>query len=357
MINELSHVRKWPFVETLMNNADGVPRGIVIIATNAGWAGTEAEQWQHTAMANDNWAVRMFREPAPWCSKEMVKEARIRNRGSEFARLWGGRWSSGLGAALSEFAIKRCFKLAGPLSLPEPGWDYIAGLDLGVSHDHSGMIVLGVSEEEQKMRVAWFKGFEPDTNNNGEVDLIAVENALVAMYGLFNLCWVGYDPAAGGSYMAQRVRRRGVPMHEVSFSSPKNREAMADALVQGVEAGILECYDDADGRLRRDFGKFDIKESAFGRSLTAVSDSHGHADVGVALTICLPKARDMIGIPGTFLRPDDVIATGPLGDDQMKEARETMSDELAEIYDSVDAVEEEHVSYISGVRIDWGDES
>ena len=102
IINELSHVAKWPFVETLMNNADGVPRGIVIIATNAGYVGTEAERWQQTALKNSNWAVRMWRKPAPWHSKPLVREARLRNRESEFNRLWKGIWTSGVGSALTE---------------------------------------------------------------------------------------------------------------------------------------------------------------------------------------------------------------------------------------------------------------
>lgn len=333
ILNELSHVTKWPFITALMNNAAGVPRGIVIVATNAGYTGTEAEKWRHAAMTSDNWAVRVRPRPAPWHSHALVREAKKLNARSEYDRLWWGKWVSGTGTALSELAIDRCFCLDGPMDGSETGWVFIAGLDLGVSHDHSAVFVLGVNDQEQRMRSAWFRAFEPLPENDGEVDQIAVEETCRTVYKRFGINWLGYDPAAGGSYMAQRLRRSGVPCREVTFSSPTNRTAMAESLISSIEDGILQCYDDPDGRLRRDLGKFDIQRDSFGVKLKAVSDQFGHADVGVAMTICLPRGRELLGLPGMgTLQPDDAMAD-VMTDERIEAARDGMPDGLADIYD------------------------
>jgi len=114
-----------------------------------------------------------------------------------------------------------------------------------------------------------------------------VEDACYKVHKTFRIRWFGYDPAAGGSFMAQRLRRRGVPMRELSFSSPTNLKNMATSLVQCMTSRTLEGFDDEDGRLRRDFGKFNILEKPSYYRLEAVSDEFGHADVGTALVICL----------------------------------------------------------------------
>ena len=137
IINELSHVTKWQFIENLMSNAAGVPRGIVIVATNAGIIGSEAERWKKNALANENWAVRIWADTAPWIGHQHVKEQRQQLREPEYQRLWRGVWISGTGAALKQGQISKCFVHKGPLDGPIPGWVFIAGLDLGVKHDRA----------------------------------------------------------------------------------------------------------------------------------------------------------------------------------------------------------------------------
>ena len=96
--------------------------------------------------------------------------------------------------------------------------------------------------------------------------------------------------------MAQRLRRRGLIMREVSFASGPSSSSMALSFVQLVKDGRLECYEDPEGRLRRDFGKFEIEyKPQQGYKLVAVSDEWGHADVGVALIMCLPEAVRLLG--------------------------------------------------------------
>jgi len=136
-----------------MNNADGVPQGVVIVSTNAGIKGTEAEQWKQNAVeqSGKRWSVHLWSHKAPWLSDEDVEEAKRRDPvGMEYDRLWEGKWISGVGGAVDEDSIDRCFRLEGPLEGPESGWQYLAAFDLGISHDHSGIIVIGVNERDQR---------------------------------------------------------------------------------------------------------------------------------------------------------------------------------------------------------------
>jgi len=337
ILNELVHVARWSVMEAHRNNADGVPRGVVIVSTNAGIKGSPAERWRKEALSNPKrWKVLIWDKRSPWVSEDDVREARRMDPiGSEYSRLWEGRWVSGTGSAVSEDVIDACFRLDGPLDGPEPGWRYVAALDLGVSHDHAGLVVLGANENEQRIKVACLDGWEPSLPNDRgvlEVDSGSVEDRCVEVWEAFGVEWLGYDPAAGGSFMAQRLRKRGLPMVEMSFASPANLTLMAKTFVQAVSDRRLECYEDPEGRLRRDFGKFSILHRPPNNyKLEAVSDEHGHADVGTALVICLPEAVRLLG-GADGLRPDDDVAYGDVSP-LTREEVESLPEELRELYD------------------------
>jgi len=129
-----------------------------------------------------------------------------------------------------------------------------------------------------------------DDKGKKEIDLSAVEAECFRVSRLYSIVWFGYDPAAGGSFMAQRLRKNNVSMKEMTFSAT-NLTAMATSFVQVMKDGIIECYEDPENRLRRDFGKFNIEHRPPSNyKLVAISDEFGHADVGTALVIALPEA-------------------------------------------------------------------
>jgi len=299
ILNELVHVTKWEVMQAHMNNALGVPMNVTIVSTNAGIKGTPAESWRKIALEEGSrWKPHIWSSPSPWSDPEDIKEARrLDPIGMEFARLWEGKWISGIGSALDEFTIDACFCLEGPTKRRKEGMFYYGGLDLGISHDHAGVVVLGVSHSENKVKLVYFEGFSPcvPVGKKLEVDLVKVEKRCSQVYEKYGITWFGYDPAAGGSFMAQRLRLVGVPMQEVCFSSRSVRTTMATTFVQAMKERKVECYDDANKTLRRDFGKFNIEHrppSSY--CLTAVSDEFGHADVGTAFVIALPPAASSL---------------------------------------------------------------
>lgn len=356
ILNELVHVDRWETMEAHMNNADGVPRGVAVVSTNAGIRSSKAEIWRDSALANpDRWTVLIRDRPAPWISDEDIEDARRRDPvGAEFARLWRGRWISGRGNAVDEATIERLFCLEGPRGR-ESGLEYVAGLDLGIKHDHAGVAVCGVDEPNLRVRVSLVRGFAPEKPNSEgkpEVDSDAVEREVLRIWREYRVGWFGYDPAAGGSFMAQRLRRKGVPMREVSFSKPAVQTAMAESYVTLAESGRLELYEDPEGRLRRDLGKFDVSVRPPSRyKLEAVSDEHGHADVGFALAICLPRAVEMLG-GFDRLRPDQDVAGGDRDyEDLTEEELDQMPAELREICEAYDDLGDDRL----GGKSPWDD--
>jgi len=128
-------------------------------------------------------------------------------------------------------------------------------------------------------------------------------------------------------------------MREMTFSSPTNKTLMALSFVTAVKGTKLECFEDPEGRLRRDFGKFSIvhtKQSGY--KLEAVSDEYGHADVGTALLICLPKALELLKT-GTAYASDDVLADD--GEELTEEERRGMPDDLRDIWEAYEEEDRE----------------
>jgi len=345
ILNELVHVDKWEVMEAHRNNADGVPYGVVIVSTNAGIKGSKAWLWRQNALENmrtkdkphGRWIVKILKGRAPWIDEADVEEARARDPvGSEFRRLWEGEWISGAGGAVTDEEIDRAFRLPGPTDKREHGWVYIAGLDLGVSHDHAGMVVLGINKQERQIRVVRLKGWAPtlDVNGKKEVPIDDVRRACLQAYKDYNIVWFGYDPAAGGSFCAQDLRKHWLNMRQVSFAGSASPTKMATSFVQAMKEGILECYEDPEGRLRRDFGKFEIKNLIpTGYRLVAISDEYGHADVGTALVIALPKAIELVG-DTPWLREDEVLGIEDDGKELSGVEVAEMPDVLRDIYEA-----------------------
>jgi len=298
LVNELSHIGNQEFAETLLDNADKVPFGLVIIATNAGFKPSWQANWRAIARDSDRWVFSVFGRPSPWILPESLEESRKRNSAKRYARLWWGQWVSGGGDALDPDWIESAIVGTVPMTGAEPGWTFTAGLDIGVRRDRTGFVVLACQAPNRPVRLAWAKSWTP---RGADVDLDVVEREVIAAWRKFNLRRVGYDPSQM-LHMSQRLRRVGVPMFEQPFVG-SHLDRMASALLQAFSCGDIELYRsplDDSAELIEDLGKLTIVDRGIrGYKLESVRDQSGHADLGVAMSICLVYAKKLASFSRT----------------------------------------------------------
>lgn len=298
VMNELSHVGKEEFAQNLLDNASKKPRGLVIVATNAGFQGSWQETWRKMARNSERWDFHSYCEPAPWLSEAEVEEARQRNSKNRFNRLYWGDWVSQSGDALDDDDIKASINPNLSPGVRRQGDFYVAGLDLGVKQDHSALVILAGSESTLQLRLVFAQAWKP-LANTGKVDLIAVERAIIDAHRLYKFAVVGYDPYQA-ALMAQRCTALGVPMQEMTFAS-SNLNLMASTLLDVFRSRRLELYDHP--ALIADLGRLTIEEKSYGHRLSATRNESGHADLATALAIALPLAVDRAGKPAFVIRP------------------------------------------------------
>ena len=299
ILNELHAITKWEFAENMLDNASKVPQGLVAIATNAGFTGSDAFRWREMARLSPRWSFHQFDQPAPWLDAEEIEEARLRNSAERFARLFFGQWSSGSGDCLDPEDIKAAIRFEGPLTGRDADfrqWQFVGGLDLGIKHDHSAFVVLGVKSGEERIRLAWVQNWKPP--RGGQVDLAGVERHIVEINQRMHLRMLRYDPhQCQGT--AQRLRRMGIMTEEVTFVG-SNLDLMATTLMETFRSQLIDLYDHK--QLIRDLGRLTIEEKPYGQKLTAISDADGHADTATALAIALPYAVRLLrsGVSGSL---------------------------------------------------------
>ena len=310
ILNELSHVTKQEFAENLLDNTAKVPRGLVVIATNAGHRGGWQYRWRELARTSSDWLFHQVSEPAPWLDASHVEEARRRNSNSRFLRLFHGIWSAGLGDALDEADISAAIdKRLTPMAASQVGYYFVAGLDLGIRHDHSALVVLACHGQTQRLRLAECKSWAPSRVTK-QVDLEEVERAVLNANQRFHFGSCGFDPYQA-ALMAQRLSRRNVHMSEVVFSG-KNLDSMASTLLDVFRSRRIDMYDEP--RLVADLQRLTIVEKSYGYKLEAVRDESGHADTATALAIALLMSKSAPqngGLPwGGVIRDFDLSAPG-----------------------------------------------
>jgi phage terminase large subunit-like protein len=292
VMNELSHVTKEEFAQNLLDNASKKAHGLVIVATNSGFKGTWQERWRTIARDSERWHVHTFSQPAPWISPAELAEAERRNSRSRFRRLFWGEWVSQSGDALDEVDIQAAINPNLQPGLLRQGDFYVAGLDLGIKHDHSALVVLAGSHQSLQLRLVEATSWAPDPST-GKVSLMRIEDAVLAAHGRYGLRVVGFDPYQA-ELMAQRLTARRVPMEQMQFSG-SNLNRMASTLLEVFRSRRLELYNHP--RLIDDLGRLNIEERSYGFRLSATRDESGHADLATALAIALPLAVDVASKP------------------------------------------------------------
>jgi hypothetical protein len=279
-----------------------------VVITNAGI--TEEWQWNlREAIRRDaDWYFSRLEGPqASWIKPKLLAEQARLLPSIAFKRLWMNQWTTGGGDALTEADIAAAFRAdLAPQFSAVPGFEYVAGLDLGVSRDSSALVVLGVRRSHAghgMIRLAAAKTWKPTPGCR--VNLTEVEDAIAEAHARFGLKACNYDPW-NAAHLASRLQAGGLSMYSHNLGkhhqtsrvtmvettpTPKNLQAMATVLIEAFNDHRIELFPLPE--LHRDLRRLRVEEKSYGFRLTAPRDATGHGDLGTAFTLALLAASDI----------------------------------------------------------------
>ena len=73
VLNELAHITKREFAENLMDNAEKVPNGLVIVATNSGILDSWSWEWRQNAKNSERWYFSNYDQPLPVGARQFLR--------------------------------------------------------------------------------------------------------------------------------------------------------------------------------------------------------------------------------------------------------------------------------------------
>jgi phage terminase large subunit-like protein len=294
VLDEITH---WPqsgedLWASLISSAAKRPSCFLQVITNAGAGAGTSWQWgaREEARQSTDWHFANLDGPqASWITEKVLAEQRRLLPAKTYQRLWLNQWSTG-GGALSGSDIEACISLEAPMLAREPGLVYLAGLDLGISRDHSSLVVVGADRKANRVKLAVVKSWQPPFG--GKIDLQLIQDEILRLHKLFALKRVLFDPYQA-ELMAQQLGRAGLTMESMAFTGA-NLNRMASCLVEAVQSHRLELY--REKQLIADLQGLNIVPKSYGLRLEAARNKEtGHSDRATALAIVLPAALDEAG--------------------------------------------------------------
>jgi phage terminase large subunit-like protein len=299
---------------SLLSSSAKRDTNMLVIITNAGM--TDDWQWKlrEKVRLSNAWFFHRLDRPAGWITDRALKEQEALLPSIAYRRLWLNEWTTGGGDALTEEVINAAFiPHLTPQQSAQSGYEYVGGLDLGVSRDASAVCILGVrrsAEGHGRIRLAFTRVWRPSRNQ--KVNLQEVEDTLRELHARFHLKALHADPwqashmlsrlQAGGLSVQSRVltKYRGqlpslavqVPTVEVPQTGI-NLQKMATVVIESFNDHRLELFPDED--LKRDVTRFRIEERSYGFRLVSPRDSIGHGDLGTAFCHALLGAYELAG--------------------------------------------------------------
>jgi hypothetical protein len=283
VIDEVSHISKWEFVQTLMDNAAKNPFGILLCMTNAGFLDSDAFKLRELARTSPRWYFSQFKDIAPWISEAEIRERQRATSAARFNRLWRGIWCSDAGDALDQADIDAAIVLSGPQGETDPMQQYVAGLDIGTRHDATALIVLSVNATLRRVELAAVESWK--ARHGREVNLMEVLESIRIIHDRFRPRW--YIDPWQGVMLRQMMARYGMPVEDLPFTAA-NLDRMASAVLNSFSARSIALYDEP--QLIADLRSFQLEDRGRTWRLIVKRNEAGHADKGTAFAIALPEA-------------------------------------------------------------------
>lgn len=313
--DEVVHWKKRDLWDSLLSSAAKRSNCMFVVITNAGIALEDEWQWQtrEIVRTDTNWYFSRLDGPiASWITKDRLAEQERLLPGVAFQRLWMNQWTSGGGDALRPEEIAAAFiDDLQPATSAVPGFQYVAGLDAGVSRDASALCVLGIRRSHYghgQIRLAHTQVWRPTKGQ--KVNLADVENALLDAHERFNLKTINYDPwelrylasrlQAGGVGRIDHNRYTGLPLIECPATG-QVLQRVASSVLEAFNDRRLELYHNDD--LRRDLTRLRVEERSYGFRLVSPRDMFGHGDLGTAFSLAVLAASELAAKPAIVVGP------------------------------------------------------
>jgi hypothetical protein len=286
ILDEWTHWRGRELFDALLSTRAKKRDCIFQVVSNAGYI----DSWQYpiyeAVKTEPTWYVPAMTGPPEWIQAELREQERLLPRAA-FDRLFLNRWVTGAGDAIDPEDIDAAIRHdLLPMTGNEQHVAFTAALDLGWRRDATSLIVLASDGHTKTVRVADICEWKP---GNAELNLMQVEEGVIAKHRQFGFRYVLYDPAQA-VLLAQRLRNAGINMREFPFTGP-NLHRSATALLDVFRNRRILLYEHEN--LIKGLRSLRIESKPYGFRLTAPRGPDGHADSAIALSVGIGDALDI----------------------------------------------------------------
>lgn len=338
---------------SLLSAAPKRKQCLLLVISNAGFGMGTSWQWKvrEFCRQSDAWYFhRLNGTVASWISQEHLVEQRAMLPPTAYNRVWGSVWAGTEGDAIDEEQVSAAVTLTGPMLTAEPGWSFVAGLDIGLKKDASALVILGQHVGYTETRASEPAATAPrppaveamldlglisrpiltqDTEQvyhapTGRIRLVdlfiwrpgagltvsltEIEETIRTLHSRYCLQLLAYDPYA---FQGPAERLQGtLPCEEVNPTGP-NFKSMAAATLEAFAERRIDLFDDGGDSqaLLADIRALRVVEKNYGLRLESPHGTHhggtNHGDAACALSLALHAIR-----AGLTRRP--VQDNGPL---------------------------------------------
>lgn len=283
---------------------------VFIVISNAGVGMGTSWQWKiREAMRTDE-AVYFSRQNGPtasWMTETRLEEQRRLLSPNAYRRLFLNQWVVESGDALDGTDIDLAIQPGGPLTARECGWIYGMGVDLGLRHDATGMVVVGRHMGTGRYRLAQVKRRKATPANPISLNSIQEEvRQLATQFRAESILIDGWQ----AEHMTENLKRLRIPIETFSMNLA-NQNKVARHLLSVFQDGIISLY--KHDRFLLELRATSLVERVSQQiQLVWPRDDSGHGDMAAAFVIALWAAkearpnRDGATVPAqaSFIGPD-----------------------------------------------------
>jgi phage terminase large subunit-like protein len=331
VLDEITHWKSRDLFDSLFSATAKRNHCLLLAISNAGWKDTWQWELRENIRTDPNWRFSRLDGPqASWQSQAALAEQKRILPDKVYQRLWLNQWSDGSGDALDSDLIEAAVRQTRAPSRAEPGWCYVAGLDIGIRHDASALIVvgkhvghsepiprtkktypagvrsmidLGMLEAPQDqteykhypgtglLKLAAVKIWTPQ---NGEpVRFDEIEREIARLHDLFGLNRLAADPWQCEDLLQRLHYQRNINAVSVPFTGP-NLQSMAQVTLDTFREKHIEMF--PQDQLVADLKGMKIVEKSYGWRLVPGSSCDGtpHGDASMALALALHASKEII---------------------------------------------------------------